>query len=529
MVIAQTEATDTITRNVLVESVYNPILATSEKRSFLPEERTPIEHKENIVYAESAYHGIAYDIMPVRLDGVQFNKNDIRNGYLHLGYGNYNNVDALASYVFKVKDNGRLALGGSVEGWNGSIPYDKINWHSNLHDMNLKLAYDHSGANSFRIGAHLRRFTFNYILQDTLPSFNYESQKAISYGGFVHFDGSSTNKAGKTPFDFSVDVSMDQWLNNYWIGTPDRNIESHITADVSGKFHLGRKGYLAIGVNNDYLGYGRLNGYNNYYAMNVCPQWLGEGKLWSAALGLNIDTQTAEQNHFQFSPACHFIFKPFSAMQIGLTADGGRALRSFEDLYTLSPYWASECQLNQSYTRLNAKVQGDIRLAEGLHLSGWGAFRSVTDALFATGETMNGLLVSKFTNANANIILLGGNLSYTWKDIFQVSFDIEHSNWTVDDISLLAFAPELTLNASAKARIFKGFSADAGICYTRRVAVESTRISPITDLHMGADYAINSWLNAFIRCNNILNYHYSLYPAYPTQGIHGMLGISCKF
>ena len=46
----------------------------------------------------------------------------------------------------------------------------------------------------------------------------------------------------------------------------------------------------------------------------------------------------------------------------------------------------------------------------------------------------------------------------------------------------------------------------------------------------GAESSVPSnWLNAFIRCNNILNYHYSLYPAYPTQGIHGMLGISCKF
>ena len=47
---AQT-ANDTIRRTVLVESVYNPVLASSEKRSFLPDEQPPVTNREAVVYA----------------------------------------------------------------------------------------------------------------------------------------------------------------------------------------------------------------------------------------------------------------------------------------------------------------------------------------------------------------------------------------------------------------------------------------------------------------------------------------------
>ena len=46
---AQTAASDTIRRTVLVESVYNPVLASSEKRSFLPDEPQPATHREAVV------------------------------------------------------------------------------------------------------------------------------------------------------------------------------------------------------------------------------------------------------------------------------------------------------------------------------------------------------------------------------------------------------------------------------------------------------------------------------------------------
>lgn len=526
---AQKTANDTITRNVLVESVYNPVLTSSEKRTFLPAEQPAVEHKEPIVYAFTTQTAAGYQRAPIRLNGVQFKDGGIHRGFARLGAGNRLNVDAEASYRFDLSENDVLGVGFGMEGWKGAIPYGNNNWKSNRNDMTLRADYSHSGSTSFNAGAHLGRHSFNYILADSTAVPEFDQQKAIDYGAYATINGVAADLSLDIPLGYSVDVAIDQWQNNYQPGLLNRSAESHLTADVSAHYDTDGKGTFLVGVNNDFLSYTGLEDYDNCYFLNINPSWHKEGKIWSASLGLNLDTKTKWHRAVQVSPDCHFTFIPFKFMEISLTADGGRTLRTFADLYALTSYWSADVQPAQSYTRLNVRAQADARLLEGLHIGAWGGCRFVADDLVVRRDTVNSLLTAGLCNTDTRVTFMGVSMAYTWKDVFRLGAELEKEIWKADEAALLAWKPDMELNVSARARIFDRLHANAGIHCVRFTAVEESREPFVADVSAGADFRIGDHISVWAKGDNLLNRHHSLSPVYPSQGIRGMLGVTARF
>ena len=526
---AQKAANDTITRNVMVESVYNPVLTSSEKRTFLPEEQPAVEHKEPIVYAFTPQTAAGYQRLPIRLDGIQFKDDAIHRGFVRLGGGNRLNVNAEASYRFSLSDNDVLGIGLGVEGWKGAIPYGGNSWNSNRNDMLLRADYGHEGSTSFKAGAHLGRHAYNYILADSSSMPEFDIQKAIDYGAYATINGVASDLNLDIPLGYTVDVAIDQWQNRYMPGLLNRNTESHLKANVAAHYDTDGKDSLCIGVNNDFLSYAGLEEYSNGYYLNINPSWHKEGRIWSASLGMNIDTKSSLHRLVQVSPDCHFSFIPFKSMQISLTADGGRNLCTFSDLYAFTPWWSADVQPTQSYTRLNARAQADIRLAEGLHLSAWGGCRFIADDLVACRDTVNSLLTAGLRNTDTRVTLMGASMTYTWKDLFRVGAELEKQMWRADDAKLLTWKPDMELNISARARIFDRLHANAGIHCIRYSAVEDVREPFVADVSAGADFRVGDHISVWAKGDNLLNRHHSLTPVYPSQGLRIMLGVTARF
>ena len=526
---AQKTANDTITRNVLVESVYNPVLTSSEKRSFLPVEQPAVEHKEPIVYAFTTQTAAGYERLPIRLDGIKFNDSRVNRGFAWLGAGNRLNVDAQASYLFSLSDNDALGLGFAMEGWKGSIPYGGNNWKSNRNDMTLRADFHHKGSTSLDAGVHFGRHSFNYILADSTAVPEFDMQKSIDYGARATLKGIASDLSLDIPLGYTLDVAIDQWQNSYLPGLLNRSAESHLMANVAAHYDTDGKGSFCLGVNNDFLGYSGLEEYNNSYFLNINPSWQKKGRIWAASLGLNLDTKNELHRVVQVSPDCHFTFIPFKFMQLSLTADGGRSLQTFKDLYALTPYWSADVQPAQAYVRLNAKAQADARLAEGLHLSGWGGIRFVADDLMVCRDTVNSLLTAGLCNTDTRATYMGVSMAYTWKDVFRVGAELEKTMWKADDAALLAWKPDMNLNVSARAQIFDRLHANAGIHCIRYTAVEDVREPFVADVSAGADFRINKYISVWAKGDNLLNRHYSLAPVYPSQGIRGMLGVTARF
>ena len=106
---ASQTANDTINRMVLVESTYNPIITGAVKRNFIPEEVKPSMNKEQIVYASENVDLTNFDREAKLAEAATIAPEKGYQGYVHLGYGNYNNLDVLAAYKFR-RGNSDLAL-----------------------------------------------------------------------------------------------------------------------------------------------------------------------------------------------------------------------------------------------------------------------------------------------------------------------------------------------------------------------------------------------------------------------------------
>lgn len=526
---AQNAANDTISRNVMVESVYNPVLASSEKRHFLPADQTVVEHKEPIVYAFTAQDASGYERLPIRLDGVRFGDDDVHRGFVRLGGGNRFNMDASASYLFRLGEGDALGVDFDLEGYKGAIPYGGNDWNSQRNDLTLRADYMHKGSTSFAAGAHMGRHFFNYLLVDSSSVPAFDVQKAIEYGAYASVDGVASDLSLDIPLGYTLDLAIDQWQNGYLPGLLNRNSESHIEADVALRYDTPAQGTLRLGVNNDFFSYAGLDDYAKFYYLNIQPSWRMQGHAWSASVGLNIDTKTSLHRLVQFSPACRFSFVPFKSMEFSLIADGGRSLYTFGDLYAFSPYWSSDVQPVQPYTRLNARAQADVRVTEGLHLSAWGGCRFIADDLVACRDTVNGLLTAGLQGADTRVSLVGASLAYAFKDLFRFGAEWEKQQWQTDHAALLAWKPDMTLTVSTRVRLADGLHADAALHYLRYTAVADVREPSVADVSLGADYRAGKHISLWVKADNLLNRRYSLSPVYPSQGIRGLLGLTARF
>ena len=139
---AQTTTNDSINRMVLVESTYTPIIAGAVKRNFIPEEVEPSMKKETIVYANESVPISRFARTPRIAESASIAHTTNHPGYLHLGYGNYNNLDGLAAYSLRFKENHALTMNAYINGWNGKLKgYDNTRWRSSLYDMGLNADY----------------------------------------------------------------------------------------------------------------------------------------------------------------------------------------------------------------------------------------------------------------------------------------------------------------------------------------------------------------------------------------------------
>ena len=136
---------DTIRRTVMVESIYNPVVASSEKRSFVPEEQPVTASREAVIYADESHDPGNLLREPFGSGVTPPREERPLPAYLRLGYGNRNNVDVLGLWRATLGRHDALGLGASVNGWNGVIPYEGLTvlptdsgtWNSLRYDTDI--------------------------------------------------------------------------------------------------------------------------------------------------------------------------------------------------------------------------------------------------------------------------------------------------------------------------------------------------------------------------------------------------------
>ena len=528
------DTTSAINRTVLVESVYNPVLASSEKRSFLPEEPQPSTTRQPVTYADEVQSDVRLTRNPLATPALALTQDPFMPGYLRLGYGNYNHLDGMGLYRFQAGKRDAIDLSAVLTGWNGSLPCEGLGlladgserWKGYRNDLDVHAGWQHEGKTNVVTDVDFGRYGRSFIV--TNPAL-VSDQTSLWYGASVALAGALADLGLHTKAGYGIRTGFHQWHNSSWFGFSMPNVENHVSLGLDYGYRFDRYGRIEVSMDNDWLAYRNLTSFDTYYSLRLQPRWVYGGRGWTSSVGFNMDVQNTVSRSFQMSPECHFTLTPSDFIRIDLVVDGGRDLQTFRDLYALTPWWTSDGQLRKAYTYVNAHLHADARVTEGLHLGVHGGWRSMADAVFATDGVANGMKSARLVNADATVWTAGGHLTYALKDIFNAGADVTYNGWGKVEETLLAYAPQLEAKANVRARIIEGLHAQADFRYCMRHEVMGVRKPAVADLGLTVDYAVGQHLSVYATGANLLNRTYSLYPIYPAEGIRGLAGVVLKF
>ena len=519
---AQT-ANDTINRMVIVESTYNPIIAGAVKRNFIPEEVKPSMNREEVVYASENVDLTSFDRTAKKAALAEVVPEKEMPGYAHLGYGNYNNLAALAAYKWNVNADHALAFKAHADGWNGKYRRnDGIRWHSHRYDLGLDADYDaRLGETKLNVGLRTAYHNYDYM--------NDRTQQSNILGGHIAFEGLTVDR-----YSFRAAVSTTRFGRSLHLGAAAPHSENHLHTEVGMGMDLYNWGMAEVQVSSDLLTYGGgLADYRTYHALAITPRWnyyLGD---FHFVAGMNIDFLAGKnmKSPVLASPECAIYYTPNKVFAAKFTLDGGRDVHTFSDLYERSPYWAAAVQVRPTYTSMNAHLEGGVRIIEGLHLHLGGGYRMLDNALFELPVGEGSMMYTGLFNHKAQVATIDGKVSYAHKDLISAGIKGTYQHWMLkSDRALLARAPQLKVEVDARMRIIPnlyGYTNLHLVDFTNAKGVPNER--SIIDWSLGADYALNHRFTFFLDVHNLLNRRYSYYAGYPAQGISVLAGARVKF
>ena len=140
---AQTQQPDTaLTRTVVVEQEYAPLIQDASKVNVLPRVEEPVVTPKNVEYdtAPVAATQIPADTLPSY--AAKESPDKATPGYVRLGYGNLGNLDVYADYLFRLSDRDRLGLTVGVQGMDGELE-DLVTWDAYDYRTRAALDYTH--------------------------------------------------------------------------------------------------------------------------------------------------------------------------------------------------------------------------------------------------------------------------------------------------------------------------------------------------------------------------------------------------
>jgi hypothetical protein len=283
-----------------------------------------------------------------------------KNGYVKAGYGNYNNVDVQAGYLFDITPNDQLKADFSFKGMNGTLTDDTRNgwnWYGeeglpkryewNIKDYRTYATLDYTHAfrkQTLSVGGTLDMRYFG--------RFYFRKQNFNSYD--VHAAFRSTDK--EAALQYHVEAAMLKY---------DRKFYQYVLTDLSETIWRVRGGvelclpndrqYVGLNVEASPTSYGD---YGHYYEKNYAPEtspivkeplkdytplqlnpyYRLQSGVWSVRAGVHLDACFGYGKKFYASPDVSVAYRLSPNYTLYVETKGGRRDNDFRRLEAINPY-----------------------------------------------------------------------------------------------------------------------------------------------------------------------------------------------
>lgn len=516
-------------RTVVVENQYNPTVMDASKINVLPKVEEPSVPKSNIDYVTSLRPVSAWNYQSMGLMPREQVVDAIYRGWFRAGYGTHGNVDVKAGYEGYVGSKDRLGVAASLDGWNGELAgLNEEDWTSRLYDTRLGLDYRHSFRKTdLALGGYYRSQVFNYLypLLADAPAGKQHQTMANAHIGLA-----STNQ--DMAVQFSGEIGMNYFKQKYPAGV-EAGSETNFYAkgDVLTTF-LGQSFGLALDLNTYSYAMGEMK---NNTSLEMNPYYKMEYGDWRFRVGAHLDWWSGAENQMNVSPDLNVELNFLDSYVLYAQAGGGRENKSLMELTDVTPYWAlAQPYLLPTYVTLDAQLGLKASPANGWWFNLTGGYQMREDDLFFGVADEKGMTAA-FAQADSKVAYGAAELKYDYKDLFDCTLKATYYHWDLSKPKeqdgqvkqiTLALKPELEVNAEVGMKPMSGLRVNVGYEYVKRC---EGLYDPISNLYLGADYALLKNLSVYGQIQNLMNKEYVRADAYPAQKMNALVGLSLRF
>ena len=527
----------TLVRTVVVENQYNPTVMDASKINVLPKVEEPTVPKAHIDYANSVRPVASWANQSMNPIVRDWTPDAAYRGYLRAGYGNNGNVDARLGYLWDISKKDRLNVEASLDGWNGDVTdRNGEDWTSRLYNTRLGLDYRHAFKKmDLMLGGAYRSQVFNYMNPQyyygdlTRPDENPSGRQHQTMAN-AHLGIASTDK--DMLIQFMGEVGMNLFKQKYPTNIAEGSENNfYLKGDVWKPINDQRFG-LAWDFNTYSYSMGDMKG-NTSLELN--PYYGYENDDWRIRLGAHVDWWSGIDDEVNFSPDVNVEYIFSDSYVLYAKAGGGRENKSLMELTEFTPYWTlSHPYILPTYMSLDAAIGLKASPINGLWLNLTGGYQIRENDLFWKLVDGSASYLG-FEQGKSKVAYGSAELKYDYKDLFDLGLKATYYHWKGDKMEgldqyaeerLLALKPEMELNAEVGFKPVQALRINAGYEYVKRA---EEIYDPISNLYVGADYALMKNLSIFAKANNLLNKEYVRVDAYPAQKLNFLAGLSLQF
>lgn len=542
----------TLNRTVVVEQEYNPIITDASKVNVLPKVEEPVVNKKEVEYAITAT--LASDIPAGNMQAYTGKETQpvAPPGCIRLGYGNYNNLDAYANYLFRLSNRDKLNVNFNMRGMNGELdmpsyrssqPYE---WDAYYYRTRASIDYLHQfNRMDLDIAGHFGLSNFNYR-----PYSVFNKQKFTS--GDAHVGLKSTDET--LPLQFRAETNLLLYNRQQGHIQSNQGVTETLVrtkADVTGAINDEQLVGIAAEMNNLFYDPRQFGSYNetlffNRTTVNLNPYYELSNESWRLHIGANVDFSFKNGKGFYASPDIDLAYIFSDSYVLYAKATGGRLLNDFRRLEQENPYAAFFSHpITDTYEQVDARIGFKASPVTGLWFNLFGGYQNFKNDLYPMiGDLVGGQggAFTDYRQTDSNNFQAGAQVSYAYKDLFSFSADATYYHWDADDLTpdsetvnyndALLMKPEFKIGLQAEVRPIPALLLNIGYQYIYRAEPYyfiQKRLSAVNNLSLGVSYHLFKGVSIYAKADNLLNQEHQYYLDYPTQGINFVGGLSFRF
>ncbi len=573
---AQTnQATDTsMVRKIEIVRDYNPTIKEASKINTMPELKDETTKKMDVNYSIWATPvNPTSDSVPA-LDYALAEKTGTtpqREGYLRLGGGNYTSFLGEAYVpVWTTKVN-KFSVYGKHNSSFGKVRLTSKLYEGLADDFRVKATTNENFlkadyAHNFKRGRELSAYAdfgyngFNYYGYDMKEQSNRDVKYAYDRDqAFTNFD------AG---LRFRSKHFIDKWSydgqTNYQLFHTQNGLNEHTILTKLGGKYIVDNGHLGVDLemSNIFLGlptdsfpfdFNKSQNTNNETVIIVKPAYVAKGKNSMLNIGVKGAFCFGQGRPASVMPDIwgNIAINPqYWYLYAGVTGD--MQINSYRNMAQENRYIALDNRAEDTYVPIDVYFGSKVNVMKKVLLDLNVGYKVINNPYFFVNKQLGNELTVTAENDSINRQFYGsfydlvygskeglftigwGITSQFWHEKAEILVKGKYNKWALNKNETAWMKPEVELLAQLSVmpvkdlRMYVAYNLVGG----RKALVNDAKISMnnVSDLSIGADYKVLSWLNIFARANNILSNEYDrYYYGYASQHFNILGGLSLIF